>query len=63
MPEGEHNIVNDHYGIRTIFGGTDRLYVTYQTGGPSEIRVFGYDGKAMPRPDQAPFRPSPRLSQ
>ena len=54
VPEGEHNIVNDHYGIRTIVGGADRLYVTYQTGGPSEIRVFGYDGKAMPRPDQAP---------
>lgn len=54
VPEGEHNIVNDHYGTRTIVGGTDRVYITYQTGGPSEVRVFGYDGRKMAKPSQGP---------
>ena len=32
----------------------DRLYVTYQLGGPSEIRVFGYDGAAQVGPNVLP---------
>jgi prolyl oligopeptidase len=54
VPQGADNIVNDHYGTTTVVGGANRVYVTVQTGGPSEIRVFGYDGKAMPAPVQAP---------
>jgi prolyl oligopeptidase len=32
----------------------DRVYVTYQTGGPSEIRAFTLDGKPAKSPDLPP---------
>lgn len=32
----------------------DRLFVTYQTGGPSELRVFDLEGKSLAAPKQLP---------
>lgn len=54
VPQGKDNFVNDHYGTTTVVAGESRIYVTVQTGGPSEVRVYGYDGKALPAPTQAP---------
>lgn len=52
--EGKDNLVNDHYGVCTVFGAKDRVYVTYQTGGPSEIRAYSYAGKPLPGPEIPP---------
>lgn len=54
VPEGEHTIVEDFWGPPTIYPAKSRLYVIYQLGGPSEIRVFDLDGKPMPKPAQLP---------
>jgi prolyl oligopeptidase len=52
VPEAGDNIINDHYGTRTVLPVKDRIYVRYQTGGPSEIRVFDYSGSRLPGPRQ-----------
>jgi prolyl oligopeptidase len=54
VPQGEHTIVNDFWGTRTVFPTADRLFVVYQLGGPSEIRLFDLTGKALPKPEQLP---------
>ena len=40
VPEGDDTIVSDFPGHPPIVVTSNRLYVTYQLGGPSEIRVF-----------------------
>jgi prolyl oligopeptidase len=55
VPEGTDTIVTDFWSApdeKTVLPTTTRLYVTYQLGGPSAIRCFGYDGKPLPGPDQ-----------
>ena len=32
-----------------------RLYVTYQLGGPTEVRCFDFDGKPLDAPKQLPI--------
>jgi len=44
VDEGEDTIVTDFYGHATLIATHDRLYATYQLGGPSEIRAFEFDG-------------------
>ncbi|MGI9458017.1 MAG: prolyl oligopeptidase family serine peptidase [Aeoliella sp.] len=52
--EGPDTIVASFIGGGTLLATSDRLYVVYQLGGPSEVRVFDLSGKPMPAPDQSP---------
>lgn len=54
VPEGKDAIVTD-FGSETgvqVLG--DRLYVGYQLGGPTELRVFSTKGKALQGPPSPP---------
>ncbi len=51
VPETEQVIVSEFLDPEGLMLATDHaLYVTYQLGGPCEVRAFGYDGKALPAP-------------
>jgi prolyl oligopeptidase len=54
VPEGKDTLVSDFWDASVLAATPTRLYLTYQLGGPSEIRVFGHDGKALPAPKQLP---------
>ena len=54
VPEGKDTIVSDFYGHAPIVATPSRLYLTYQLGGPSEIRVFDYQGRQCPGPEILP---------
>ncbi len=55
IPEGEDAIVTSFYHSPPSLLATDsRIYVTYQLGGPSEIRVFDEHGKRVEGPAQLP---------
>ena len=48
LPEGKDTIVTDFYrshGRQTVLPTANRTYVTFQMGGPSEIRAFDLKGK------------------
>ncbi len=51
VPEGESSIVTDFWDGPTVYPTADRLYVMYQVGGPSELRVFDLRGRAQDAPD------------
>jgi prolyl oligopeptidase len=46
----KQSIVPQFQGGRTIVATKNRIYLTYQLGGPSEIRAFDYRGKATDGP-------------
>lgn len=50
VPEGKDTIVSVFFGHAPIVATPTCLYVTYQFGGPSEIRVFDYQGRRRPGP-------------
>lgn len=55
VPESGDTIVTDFHTspeVATVRPTATRLYVTYQLGGPSVIRCFGYDGRLLPPPKQ-----------
>jgi prolyl oligopeptidase len=55
IPEGTDAIVTNHYlapGERTVQPAATRLFVTYQLGGPTTVRCFGFDGKPKAAPRQ-----------
>ena len=55
ISEGQDTIVTSgvaFWGETTLLPTDDRLYVVYQLGGPSELRVFDYAGKPLPKPQQ-----------
>jgi prolyl oligopeptidase len=57
IPEGKDAIVTDFYGTssrQTVLPMKESLYVTYQLGGPSELRRFTLSGKDLPPPRQTP---------
>jgi len=54
VPEGKDTIVSDFYGHPPIVVTSTCLYVTYQLGGPSEIRVFDYEGNRQTGPETLP---------
>jgi prolyl oligopeptidase len=57
VPEGPDAVVTDFYGrsgSQTVLPTAGRLYVTYQLGGPTVIRVFDFEGKPLPAPRQLP---------
>ena len=55
IAEGEDTIHTDFWGGGTIVVTDSRVYVMYQTGGPSEVRAFDRKGKPMPAPKAAPI--------
>ncbi len=58
IPEGKDTIISDFPGYssrQTVLPTDDRLYVTYQLGGPTEVRCFDFDGKPLDAPKQLPI--------
>jgi len=54
LPEGQDALVSDFWDPSVMVVTPSRLYLTYQLGGPSEIRVFSHDGADQRDPTQAP---------
>jgi prolyl oligopeptidase len=54
IPEGDATIVSDFPGHPPMVATSNRLYVTYQLGGPSEIRVFDLQGQRQTGPKILP---------
>lgn len=55
VPESEDTLVTSFYGRPpSILPTATRLYVQYQTGGPSQIRCFDLDGTPLDGPEQLP---------
>ncbi len=54
IPQKEHTIVSSFYDKSQLIPAENRLYVTYQLGGPSEIQVFDLTGKPQPGPEMLP---------
>jgi prolyl oligopeptidase len=55
IPAGDDTIVTDFYSYtsrQTVLPTANRLYVTYQLGGPSAFRCFTLDGKPLAAPKQ-----------
>jgi prolyl oligopeptidase len=52
VPEGPDSIVTSFLGSSSVAATASSLYVTYQLGGPSELRVFGLDGRPKDKPEQ-----------
>ncbi len=56
VAEGPDTIVNSFYHAPPgMLATKQRLYVVYQQGGPSELRVFDLEGKPLEGPQQAPL--------
>ena len=58
VPEGTDTIISDFPGFscrQPITATQKLLYVAYQLGGPSEVRVFDYDGRPQPGPKALPI--------
>ncbi|HEY0253745.1 MAG TPA: alpha/beta fold hydrolase, partial [Kofleriaceae bacterium] len=54
VPEGKDAIVTSFGSERGIKAIGDRLYVSYQLGGPTELRVFSTKGKPLQAPTAPP---------
>jgi len=54
VPESQHTIETSFMGPSSLAVTDSRLYVTYQIGGPSEIRAFSHDGRPADSPQQPP---------
>ncbi len=54
VPEGPETVISS-FGSSLFAATAERLYVTYQLGGPSEVRVFSLDGRPLAKPAAAPL--------
>ena len=55
IPEGPDAVVTSFYkNPPSLLPTENRLYLLYQLGGPSELRVFDLDGKRLSGPKQLP---------
>lgn len=54
VPEGKDTIVPSFWSPRTSAVTADTIYVTYQLGGPSELRAFDLKGQPAKVPQQLP---------
>lgn len=55
IPEGPDAVVTSFYkSPPSLLPTENRLYLLYQLGGPSELRVFDLDGKRLSGPKQLP---------
>lgn len=56
VPEGPDTVVTSFYhSPPSLMTTENRLYVIYQLGGPSELRVFDLQGKPLAKPEQLPL--------
>jgi len=55
VSEGEQAILSSFWHTTTVVPTDTRLYVVYQLGGPSEIRVFDHQGNRLSAPRQLPI--------
>ncbi|HVV88694.1 MAG TPA: prolyl oligopeptidase family serine peptidase, partial [Kofleriaceae bacterium] len=55
VPEGDDSIVTSFPDDTGILATKDRLFVTVQQGGPTALRAYGLDGKAVPVPGLPPI--------
>jgi prolyl oligopeptidase len=49
VPQSEHALISS-FTEPTLAATAQRLYLSYQLGGPSEVRAFDWNGKAQPLP-------------
>jgi prolyl oligopeptidase len=54
VEQGEHTIVYDFYDASPMVVTRRQVYLTYQLGGPSTIRVFDHSGQPQTGPDVLP---------
>ena len=54
VEQGPDTIVSDFYGPSPMVITAGRLYLTYQLGGPSTVRVFDHSGRAQSGPQTLP---------
>jgi prolyl oligopeptidase len=54
VAEGDQSIITDFWDPPTVYPTRNRLYVMYQTGGPSELRVFDLRGRPQTPPEAPP---------
>lgn len=54
VPEGDDTIVSDFWDPSVLVTTDTLIYLTYQLGGPSEIRAFGFDGTPAKSPKALP---------
>jgi len=54
VPEGKDSIVTTFWRESAMLPTASRVYVTYQLGGPSEIRAFDLEGRPLAAPPQLP---------
>ena len=47
IPESNENVVGGIHGVRSVLVTATRIYMVYQLGGPSEIRVFDHNGNKL----------------
>lgn len=55
VPEAADTLESDFGGPPPLVVQSNALYAIYQLGGPSEVRVFGLDGRARPKPALPPL--------
>jgi prolyl oligopeptidase len=55
VPQADDTIVTSFMEAPSIAVTPNRLYLTYQLGGPSEIRGFDHQGKPLKKPEQLPL--------
>ena len=55
IPQGEQTIVSSFWHTTAMVPTATRLYVVYQLGGPTEIRVFDHQGQQLKGPEQLPI--------
>jgi prolyl oligopeptidase len=55
IPESDATILHEFFEASNMLATRERIYLTYQTGGPSEIRVFDHRGVRQVGPRQAPI--------
>lgn len=48
VPPGNDTLVSDFWGDRTLLVTPSAVYLSFQLGGPSEVRVFSHDGSPRP---------------
>jgi prolyl oligopeptidase len=54
IPQGDNTIVSSFYSKSQVIVTKERIYITYQLGGPDEIRAFDYNGNSLPSPGLLP---------
>ncbi len=55
IPEGDDTIISSFYYDSKMIATQSYLYLTYQLGGPSEIRVFDHNGDKLGKPEILPI--------